>query len=121
MRAYPGSCNRSPARLENPRLQRGRLDNRAGPSARIVKRGGEDRIIEPCFGEVCFNIARGKTVDTDAFVGPLDGQSARHAKHAPLALRIRGNMANAHLAGDTADVDDLALASIMLRSKAADL
>ena len=30
-------------------------------------------------------------------------------------------MANAHLAGDTADVDDLALTSLILRSKAASL
>jgi hypothetical protein len=83
----------------------------------IVKRGREGGIIEPHSRQVGFNVSRGETVDADAFARPLDGQSARHSEHAPLARRIGSNVANAHLAGDTADVDDLALTSIILRSK----
>ena len=87
----------------------------------VVKRSGESRIIEQRLSQLRLNIPRSEAVHTDAFCCPLHGQGTRYTRHAALARRIGRAAARAHLSSDTADVNDLALSSIVFGGEATGL
>src|SRR3990167_5023074 len=87
----------------------------------VVERSGESRVIEQRLSQLRLNIPRREAVHADAFCCPLHGQGTRYSQHAALARRIRRAAARTHLSGDTTDVNNLTLPSIMLGGEAVGL
>jgi hypothetical protein len=86
-----------------------------------VKRSCEGGIIERPLSELRLNVPRSEAVNADAFCCPLQGQGTGYSEYAALARCIGRDAAKAHLSGNTANVDDLALSSIVLGSEPAGL